>query len=150
MILRSPIALIAAIILILSGCVQLYLSKRYADAARQEATRVGNITDVVGGRTTTYNYVFKIGEVELHDDSSSCHTALSSKSCTAGAPVTVYYAHLPVLETRLQEFGEASREKLFTSKWMISAGFLLTAIFLVLRRKADGPQDALSGDDSEN
>jgi len=92
------------------------------------------ISHVTRGRTTTYEYVFKIGQVQLYGDNSSCHTALSSNGCKVGAPVLVYYAHLPVLETRLQEFGEAGRDKLLTCIWMISSGFLMIALFFVFKR----------------
>lgn len=135
--------------LIVVGCVQFVLSRRYANAARQEATTAGVISHITGGRTTTYDYVFKIDGVQLYDDSSSCHTALTPKGCKVGAPVLVYYAHLPVLETRLQEFGEASREKLFTSIGMVSAGFLLITLFFILkktRRDSDQLGDVPDGD----
>ena len=132
---RSKWSLIIAGILILVGCEQFFLSRRYAVASRQETTTVGVISNVIGGRSSTYDYVFEIHGVRLQDDSGSCHTALTAQGCKVGARVLVYYVHQPALETRLQEFGDASREKLFTGIWFLSCGLLMIGLHFFLPRR---------------
>jgi hypothetical protein len=105
---RSPLSLLLAAILIVFGSVQLFFGWSYGEAAKSEATAIGVITYMSDGRDSYYNYAFEINGVKLQQDCGTCRTALSPLGCKVGAPVLVYYAHTPVLETRLQEFGAVS------------------------------------------
>jgi hypothetical protein len=145
---RSQVSLIIAGILILFGCAQFFISWRCAGASRPEATTVGVIYNVIGGKGSTYEYVFKIDGVQLRDESGSCHTALTLQGCKVGAPVLVYYVHQPGLETRLQEFGDASREKLFTGIWLVSFGLLLIGMYFFLQRTAENSGESEDPDES--
>jgi hypothetical protein len=120
-------------------CVQFFFAWRYADSAKREATTVGTIYHVIGGRGSTYEYVFVLDGVRLYDDSGTCQTALSPQGCKVGAPVLVYYVHNPTLETRLQEFGAASRGKLFSGVWMIFFAVTLYAFYFILKRNQNDP-----------
>jgi hypothetical protein len=131
---RSRISLLLANILILLGCVQLFFGWRYANSARREVTTIGTILYVIGGRSTTYEYVFEIDGARIQDDSGTCHTALTPRGCKVGAPVLVYYDHDPALVTMLQDFGAASREKYFMGFWMACCGLLLIGLYFTLKR----------------
>ncbi len=140
---RSSVSLFLAAILLLVGSVQFFLGWSYADAAKGEATAIGAITYITGGKGgSTYNYEFKIEGVKLVQDSGTCQTPLSPQGCEVGAPVLVYYAHTPVLETRLQEFGAASREKYFKGGWMAGCGLLLISLHLLFKRALASPDEA--------
>lgn len=132
---RSRGTLLIAGFLISLGCMQFFFSRRYADVAKREATATGMVYAITGSKGSTYNYVFKIDGIQLQGESSSCHTALTSLGCSVGARVLVYYAHTPALETRLQEFGDASREMLFTCICLNVGGLLLIAMHFVLNEK---------------
>jgi hypothetical protein len=135
MISQSAASLVAAGALVLMGCIQLLLGWRYAEAAKQESTAVGVITYIVGDRWgDTYDYAFEIDGVKLQQDSGVCRTALSPQGCKVGASVLVYYAHLPVLRTRLQEFGSASREKSFFGVCWIACGLLFFGMQFLSKR----------------
>jgi hypothetical protein len=132
---RSPVSLLLAAILLLVGSVQFFLGWSYADAAKGEATAIGAITYITGGKGgSTYNYEFEIEGVKLEQDSGTCQTPLTPQGCKVGAPVLVYYAHTPVLETRLQEFGAASREKYFKGGSMAGCGLFLIGFYLILKK----------------
>ena len=146
---RSPVSLLLAAILLLVGSVQFFLGWSYADAAKGEATAVGAITYITGGRGgSTYDYEFEIEGVKLEQDSGTCQTALTSQGCKVGAPVLVYYAHTPVLQTRLQEFGTASREKYFKGGTMAGCGLFLTGFYLILKKTGKGSGETDEPDES--
>jgi|HubBroStandDraft_1064217.scaffolds.fasta_scaffold15314_2 hypothetical protein len=71
---RSLGSLILAAILIVVGSVQLLSGRRYADAAKSEATAVGVISYLTrGGKSgTTYNYEFEIDGIKLIQDCGTC------------------------------------------------------------------------------
>jgi hypothetical protein len=147
---RSPVSLLLAAILLLVGSVQLFQGWSYADAAKGEATAIGAITYITGGRGgSTYDYKFEIEGVKLEQDSGTCQTPLTPQGCKVGAPVLVYYAHTPVLETRRQEFGAASREKYFMGGWMVFCGLLLIGLHFLFRRALASPDEAEDTDDDK-
>ena len=111
---RSRGTLLIAGFLISLGCMQFFFSRRYADAAKRESTAIGTVYAMSGSKGSTYNYLFEIDSVQLQGQSASCHTPLTLQTCGVGAKVLVYYVRTPALETRLQDFGDASREVLFT------------------------------------
>jgi hypothetical protein len=146
---RSPKSLLLAAILLVVGSAQFFLGWTYADAAKGEATATGTITYITGGRGgSTYNYKFEIDGVKLEQDSGTCQTPLTPQGCKVGAPVLVYYAHIPVLETRLQEFGAASREKYFMGGWMAGCGLLLIGLYLILKKAEKGSEEPDEPDES--
>src|ERR1700723_2629554 len=142
MFLESRLSVAIGIILILIGGADVLLAWRYADAAKHEATAVGVITYISGGRSSSYNYAFEIDGVRLIQDCGTCRTALTPQGCRLGAKVLVYYAHLPVLITRLQEFGAASREKLSWGVCLIVGGLLLIVLHFVFQRMAGPPDES--------
>jgi hypothetical protein len=115
----------------------------YADGAKGEETVIGSITYIAGGRGgSTYDYEFEIEGVKLEQDSGTCQTPLTPQGCKVGAPVLVYYAHTPALETRLQEFGAASREKYFMGGWMVFCGLLLIGLHFIFKRALASPDES--------
>jgi hypothetical protein len=147
---RSPVSLLLAIIMILVGSVQFYLGSSYGNAAKGEASTIGVITYISGGRSSTYNYKFEIDGVPLQQDSGTCQTALTTQGCTVGASVLVYYSHTPVLETRLQEFGAASREKHFLGSWVAGCGFILIGLYVFLKKAGEDSEALEEPGESEN
>ena len=143
MFLESRISLVAAAILVLVGSVQSVSSRKYADAAKREATAVGRLTYVFTGRNaSTYDYVFTRNDFKTESESSSCHTSLSLQGCSLGAPVMVYYDPGQIVETTLQEYGEIGREKLFFGICMILGGAALTIFHFVLLRMEGNSDDS--------
>jgi hypothetical protein len=145
---RSPMSLLLSIILIVVGSVHFFLGWRYGVAAKSEATAIGTISYITGGRSTTYDYAFEIDGVKLIQDCGTCRTALTPQGCKVGARVLVYYAHLPVLETRLQEFGEASREKYFMGAWMVGCGLLLVGAYFILKKTGKDSEESDESDEN--
>ena len=119
------------------------------DAAKREATTVGTISRKDCGRTCTYVYVFKVNDVKIQDDTSTCRTALTSAGCAVGAPVLVYYDRERLSVTALQEFGFASRGRLFMGVWMASCGLLLIGLNSFLNRKGANPEESEEPDESD-
>ncbi len=144
---QSRRSLILAAILIVVSSVQFFLAWSYADAAKGEATAIGTITYITSGRGgSTYDYKFEIDGVKLQQDSGTCQTPLTPQGCKVGAPVLVYYAHTPVLETRLQEFGAARREKLFMGSWLAFCGLLLIGLHFLFKRALKSPDESEDAD----
>jgi hypothetical protein len=140
---RSPVSLLLAAVLLVVGSVQFFLGRGYAGAAKSEATAIGAITFITGGRGgSTYDYEFEIDGVKLEQDSGTCQTPLTPQGCRVGAPVLVYYAHTPVLETRLQEFGAASREKYFKGGSIAGCGLLLIGLHFLFKRALASPDES--------
>jgi hypothetical protein len=128
--------------------MQFFFSRRYADAAKREATAIGTVNAISGSKGSTYHYVFKIDGVQLQGQSGSCHTPLTSQTCDVGAKVLVYYIRTPALETRLQEFGDASREMLFTCVCLNLGGLLLIVMHFILNRKGGDSDESEDTDKS--
>ena len=145
---RSPLSLLLAAILIVFGSVQLFFGWSYGEAAKSEATAIGVFTYMSDGRDSYYNYAFEINGVKLQQDCGTCRTALSPQGCKVGAPVLVYYAHTPVLETRLQEFGAASRDKYFMGSGIAGCGLLLIGLFFILKRTGKDSEEPTEADGS--
>lgn len=144
---------ILAIIMILVGGFQLVSGLTYADAAKREATTVGTILRVDCGRSScTYVYVFEINGVRIQDDTTTCRTALSQQRCKVGTPVLVFYDSENVSGTLLQEFGEASRQRIFFGIGMISCGLLFVVVkfFLERRKVSDDSDEADPSADAED
>ena len=141
---RSSRSFFVGAILVVFGGVQLFLAWRYAEAAKSEATTVGTIIYITGGRSTTYNYSFEIHGVKLIQDSGVCRTALTPQGCTVGATVLVYYSHAPALIARLEEFGAASREKLLYGSVAILIGLALLVFSFIFKPTNE---DSMRSDD---
>lgn len=95
-------SLIVAAILVVAGCFQSVSSRKFAEAARREASAVGMITYVSGGRGQSYYFGFVVNGYRRSGLSASCHTPLSYNGCAVGAPVRVYYDPAQIVETTLQ------------------------------------------------
>ena len=147
---RSAKSQILAIILILVGCFQLFWGLSYMDAARRELSAVGKISHVDCGRGCTYMYDFTINGVKVIDQSNTCKTPLSALRCKEGAPVLVYYDPEHISISALQEFGAASRGRLFLGTWMVGCGLLLVALYHLLQRMKTDQDESEPPDQSEN
>ena len=145
---RSRGTLLIAGFLISLGCMQFFFSRRYADAAKRESTAIGTVYAMSGAKGSTYNYLFEIDSVQLQGQSASCHTPLTLQTCGVGAKVLVYYVRTPALETRLQDFGDASREVLFTCVCLNVGGLLLIVMHFVLNRKGGDSDESEDTDES--
>ena len=145
---RSRGTLLIAGFLISLGCMQFFFSRRYADAAKRESTAIGTVYAMSGSKGSTYNYLFEIDSVQLQGQSASCHTPLTLQTCGVGAKVLVYYVRTPALETRLQDFGDASREVLFTCVCLNVGGLLLIVMHFVLNRKGGDSDESEDTDES--
>ena len=132
---RSKVSLFIAVFLMSLGCMQFFFSRKYGDAAKREATTIGTIYAISGSKGSTYNYVFKIDGVQLQGQSDECHTPLTSQTCPVGAKVVVFYIRTPALETRLQEFGDAGSEMLYTCACLNFCGLVLVVMYFILNRK---------------
>lgn len=145
---RSRGTLLIAGFLISLGCMQFFFSRRCADSSRREATAVGTVFAITGSKGSTYNYVFKIDGVEHQDEDDLCRTALTSQGCDVGAKVLVYYVRTPALETRLQDFVDASREMLFTSACLTISGLVLVVVHFVLKKTESDSDESEDTDES--
>jgi hypothetical protein len=125
--------------------VKYFYAWKYAEAAKHEATAVGVITYVTEGRSRSYDYEFQIDGVRLIQDSDTCKTALTPQGCKVGSSVLVYYAHLPVLIARLQEFGAASRETFVWGSFFVFIGLLLFGLFCVMSLGGEEPGQTRRG-----
>ena len=132
-------ALLAVGILVSIGLVKYFYAWKYAEAAKREATAVGVIIYVTGGKGGSYNYEFQIDGVRLIQDSDTCQTALTPQGCKVGSSVLVYYSHLPVLIARLQEFGAASRETFAWGSFFVLDGLLLFGLICWKSLKEKNP-----------
>lgn len=138
---RSGKAQILGIIMLVVGGVLSMQGWSYADAAKREATAVGAITKESCGRSCTYVYVFKLNDVSIEDQSSTCNTALTQQGCRAGAPVLVYYDPEDPTENALEEFRAASRARGFMGIWMISCGLILIGANFILNRTSKDSEE---------
>jgi hypothetical protein len=119
--------------------VKYFYAWKYAEAAKHEATAVGVIIYITEGKGRSYNYEFQIDGVRLIQDSDTCQMALTPQGCKVGSSVLVYYAHLPVLIARLQEFGAASRETFVLGSFFVFIGLLLFGLICVMSLEGKNP-----------
>jgi hypothetical protein len=70
-------SLIVAAILLVAGCYQAFSSRNFAEAAGREASTIGVITYISGGRAPSYEFRFVVNGRERSAVSGSCHTPLS-------------------------------------------------------------------------
>ena|ERR1700733_14117420 len=140
--LSSRGSLIVASILLFAGCVCFFLSREDADSARREKATVGVIDGVSGGRGASYYFEFEIDGAKLYGESGSCETALSSRGCTVGAPVLVYFDRNPSLRSKLKEFGAASSDDLITGFWMAFGSLLIVVLHFLFRRALESPDES--------
>lgn len=91
------------------GGIQCVQGHTYSVAAKHEATIVGRVVGISGGRGgPNYNYVFSLNGVERNDYSNVCATALAAGACDNRGPVLVYYSFEPFPNSRLEDFAVAS------------------------------------------
>ncbi|HKF47474.1 MAG TPA: DUF3592 domain-containing protein [Terracidiphilus sp.] len=131
-----------AVLLITIGCFQLLKGNYYKDVSQREATTVGTLFRVHHGKGSTYEYQFQINGVSIRDDSDTCKTALTSAGCVKGAQVLVYYDRNDLTETLLQEFGAASREKIFFGGFMAVCGLLLIGLHFIFKKALKSPDES--------
>lgn len=131
---RSSKAILLAIILMVVGGAQFLMGLSYEEASKREATTVGTLVRAEHGRTSTYEYQFKMNGVSIRDSSDTCRTALSPAGCKVGAPVLVYYDPEQVAGTQLQEYGVAGRGKIFFGVWMMISGLFVIGLYFLLNR----------------
>lgn len=149
-------SLIVAAILIMAGCYQTFSSHSFADAAGREASAVGVITYVSGGRGTSYYFKFFANGHQRLGESFSCHTPLSNNGCGVGASVRVYYDPAQIVETTLQEYGDRARGMLFVGVCFILAGLVVVVLHLIFSRMEkdsdgdDEPDEPYGADRSED
>ncbi|HTB95435.1 MAG TPA: DUF3592 domain-containing protein [Terracidiphilus sp.] len=146
-------SLIVAAILIVAGCYQVFSSRSFAEAASREASAVGVITYVSGGRGSIYYFRFVADGRQRSGEGASCHTPLSNNGCGVGEPVRVYYDPAQIVETALQEYGERARGMLFVGVCFILAGLVVVVLHLIFSRMekdSDGGDETYGGDCRED
>lgn len=139
---RSWKSLLLSKILIIIGCAFLFFGFTYRDAAKREASTVGQITSVHCGRGCTYSYVFIVDGIKILDDSQTCHTPLTPQGCVRGALVRVYYDRTHLSENMLEEFGAASRENLVPGVGLVLFGIFLIALYFMIKRAEGSSSDS--------
>jgi hypothetical protein len=148
----SRLSLIVAAILILAGSFQAVSSHKFAEAASREASTVGVITYVSGGRGSTYEFRFVVDGRQRSSVTASCHTPLSYNGCAVGEPVRVYYDPAHFVATTLQEYGDRARGMLFLGVCFILGGLLVTILHFVfsgIEKGSDGDGDSDETGDSD-
>lgn len=147
-------SLIAAAILIVAGCVSIVSSIKFADAASREASTVGVITYISGGKAHFYVFRFVVNGHQEVASSASCTTLLSSNGCAVGKPIRVYYDPSKIVAASLQEYGDRASGSLFLGVFFILGGVLVTVfhfVFSKMDRDSDGddvPDAPDSGEDA--
>ena len=131
-----------AILLIVIGGIQLLMGWTYMGVSKHEASTVGRLVGVRHGRGTAYEYVFRVNDLLIRDDSGTCKTALTPEGCIKGATVLVYYDRENVAETLLQEFGAAGRGKIIFGTCMASIGLLLIGLHFVFKKALASPDES--------
>ena len=150
MLFESRGSLLVAAILLVAGCFQTISSRRFAEAAGREASAVGVITYVSGGRGQSYYFGFVVNGYRRSGLSASCHTPLSYNGCVVGAPVRVYYDPAQIVETTLQEYGDRARGMLSLGICFILGGLLVTALHFVFRRMEKDPSGDGDSDEQDS
>ena len=151
---ESRLSLIVAAILIVAGSVSTASSRKFAEAADREASTVGVITYVSGGRGQSYEFRFVVNGHQKLAESASCHTPLSYNECAVGEPVRVYYDPAQIVATTLQEYGDRARDLLSLGVCLILGGVLVTVLHFVFSRMekdsdgGDEPDEPSSSEDA--
>ena len=154
---ESRLSLLVAVILIVAGSFEAVSSHKFAEAASREASTVGVITYVSGGRGSSFEFRFVVDGHQRSSISASCHTPLSHKGCAVGAPVQVYYDPEQIVETTLQEYGDRARGMLLLGVCLMLGGLVVTILHFVLNRMEkesdenedpDAPGDSNRRDDT--
>ena len=121
-------SLIVAAILVIAGCYQAVSSRKFAEAASREASTVGVITYISGGRSPSYEFKFVVNGGQRIAVSGSCRTLLNG--CAVGKPVRVYYDPAQIVPTTLQEYGDRAREMLTVGMFLIVGSSRYVSPFL--------------------
>jgi hypothetical protein len=148
----SRLSLIVAAILIVAGTFQAVSSRKFAEAAGREASTVGVITYVSGGRATSFEFKFVVDGRQRSSVSASCHTALSYNRCAVGEPVRVYYDPAHIVATTLQEYGDRARDMLFLGVCLMLGGLVVTVLHFVfsrMERDSEGDDERDESDSSD-
>ena len=135
-----------AVLVLVIGGVQLLIGWTYLDVSKRELSTVGTLVSVHHGRGSSYEYVFRVNDVSIRDDSGTCKTALTPAGCIKGATVLVYYDREQATRSQLQEFGVAGREKIFWGTSMVSIGLLLIVLHFVFKRALASPDESEATD----
>src|SRR5690348_1582995 len=98
----SRLSLIVAAILIVAGSFEAVSSRKFAEAANREASTIGVITYVSGGKGSSFEFRFVVDGHQRSSISASCHSPLSHNGCAVGEPVRVYYDPSHIVATTLQ------------------------------------------------
>jgi hypothetical protein len=147
-------SLIVAAILLIAGCYEAVSSREFAEAASREASTMGVITYISGGRAPSYEFKFVVNGHQRMARSGSCRTLLNG--CAVGKPVRVYYDPAQIVATTLQEYGDRAWEMLIVGVFFILGGLLVTVLHFVFGRMekdsdededSDGPGESSSRDD---
>jgi hypothetical protein len=148
-------SLIVAAILLIAGCYEAVSSREFAEAASREASTMGVITYISGGRALSYEFKFVVNGHQRMARSGSCRTLLNG--CAVGKPVRVYYDPAQIVATTLQEYGDRAWEMLIVGVFFILGGLLVTVLHFVFSRMeknsdededSDGPGESSSSDDT--
>ncbi len=142
--------LVPGIMLTLVGCVMMIIGLTYRDEARHEATTTGVIVRVIHGKSTTYDYVFRVNGIKMNDSGGACKTPLTSDGCREGGQVLVYYAYEPTTNSMLEDFADAAREKLQLGAVLSTVGLLMIGASLFMRKIEGGSDSSEEDNDSSN
>lgn len=145
-----PRLLALGIILTVVGCVVILIGLTYRDEAKHEATTTGVIVRVVHGKSTTYDYVFRVNGIKMNDSGGTCKTPLTSIGCKEGGQVLVYYAYEPTTNSMLEDFADAAREKLQLGTGLSAVGLLMVGASLFMRKTEGGSDSSGEDNDSSN
>jgi uncharacterized membrane protein len=147
--------MVLGVILTLVGCFMIIVGFTYRDEAKHEATTPGVIVRVIHGKSTTYDYVFRVNGIKMNDSGGACKTPLTSDGCREGGQVLVYYGYEPTTSSMLEDFADAAREKLQLGAVLSSVGLLMVGVSLLMRKfgtasdSSEDDHDSSNHDDSE-
>jgi hypothetical protein len=147
--------MVLGILLTLVGCVMIFIGFTYRDEAKHEAATTGVIVRVVHGKSTTYDYVFRVNGIKMNDSGGTCKTPLTSNGCRERGQVLVYYAYEPTTNSMLEDFADAAREKLQLGAALSTVGLLMVGASLLMRKfgtvsdSSEDDNDSSNHDDSE-
>ncbi|MFY9854173.1 MAG: hypothetical protein WAK26_09890 [Terracidiphilus sp.] len=130
------------------GCVECVSAHNFSVAAEHEATTVGRVVKILGGKGgPAYQYVFSVNGAKVDDYSKVCETPLAPGACDNHGPVLVYYSFQPFSNSRLEDFADASKHAFRVGIPALAIGLplfvlsLWTMVILSRRDKREGDPD---------
>jgi hypothetical protein len=140
------ICLVAGLAGTVYGSVECVSALNFHIAAEHEATTVGHVVKILGGRSRGYQYVFSVNGAKVDDYSRVCATPLVPGACDNHGPVLVYYSFQPFSNSRLEDFAVASQHAYRVGIPALAIGLPLFALSLwtmvILSRKDKGEEDS--------